>query len=138
MASGFVSVAVTRRNLTRDVTSTFAQGSDITVTADYAYTIDIFGIPLKPGRLTSETTGRAGMTIDYRMRNIVIAAALAAAAVLLTVVYVASARSDTAAGKQNVTVYVPSKSFAVGTAGSRSPGISRQSRWPASLPRPTR
>ena len=58
------------------------------------------------------------MTIDYRIRNIVIAAALAAAAVLLTVVYVTSARNDTAAGKKDVTVYVPSKDFAVGTAGS--------------------
>jgi Flp pilus assembly protein CpaB len=62
------------------------------------------------------------MTIDYRIRNIVIAAALAAAAVLLTVVYVTSARNDTAAGKQNVTVYVPSKDFAVGTAGSKIAG----------------
>jgi Flp pilus assembly protein CpaB len=62
------------------------------------------------------------MTIDYRIRNIVIAAALAAAAVLLTVVYVTSARNDTAAGKQNVTVYVPSKDFAVGTAGSKVAG----------------
>ena len=47
------------------------------------------------------------MTIDYRIRNIVIAAALAAAAVLLTVVYVTSARNDVATGKENVTVYVP-------------------------------
>ncbi len=62
------------------------------------------------------------MTIDYRIRNIVIAAALAAAAVLLTVVYVTSARNDTAAGKKNVTVYVPSKDFAVGTAGSKIAG----------------
>ncbi len=58
------------------------------------------------------------MTIDYRIRNIVIAAALAAAAVLLTVVYVTSARNDAATGKQNVTVYVPSKDYAVGAAGS--------------------
>jgi Flp pilus assembly protein CpaB len=62
------------------------------------------------------------MTIDYRIRNIVIAAALAAAAVLLTVVYVTSARNDTAAGKKDVTVYVPSKDFAVGTAGSKIAG----------------
>ncbi len=58
------------------------------------------------------------MTIDYRIRNIVIAAALAAAAVLLTVVYVTSAQNDAATGKENVTVYVPSKDYAVGTAGS--------------------
>ena len=44
-------------------------------------------------------------------------AALAAAAVLLTVVYVTSARNDTAAGKESVTVYVPSRDFAVGTPG---------------------
>jgi len=58
------------------------------------------------------------MTIDYRIRNIVIAAALAAAAVLLTVVYVTSAQNDAATGKENVTVYVPSKDYAVGTSGS--------------------
>lgn len=62
------------------------------------------------------------MTIDYRIRNIVIAAALAAAAVLLTVIYVTSARNDAAAGKENVTVYVPSKDFAVGTPGSTVAG----------------
>ena len=62
------------------------------------------------------------MTIDYRIRNIVIAAALAAAAVLLTVIYVTSARNDAATGKESVTVYVPSKDFAVGTAGSTVAG----------------
>jgi Flp pilus assembly protein CpaB len=62
------------------------------------------------------------MTIDYRIRNIVIAAALAAAAVLLTVVYVTSAQNDTATGKESVTVYVPSKDYAVGTAGSTIAG----------------
>jgi Flp pilus assembly protein CpaB len=62
------------------------------------------------------------MTIDYRIRNIVIAAALAAAAVLLTVVYVTSARNDVATGKENVTVYVPSKDYAVGTSGSTIAG----------------
>jgi Flp pilus assembly protein CpaB len=62
------------------------------------------------------------MTIDYRIRNIVIAAALAAAAVLLTVVYVTSARNDVATGKENVTVYVPSKDYSVGTPGSTIAG----------------
>jgi len=62
------------------------------------------------------------MTIDYRIRNIVIAAALAAAAVLLTVIYVTSARNDVATGKESVTVYVPSKDFAVGTAGNTIAG----------------
>jgi Flp pilus assembly protein CpaB len=62
------------------------------------------------------------MTIDYRIRNIVIAASLAAAAVLLTVIYVTSARNDTASGKESVTVYVPSKDFAVGTPGSKVAG----------------
>jgi Flp pilus assembly protein CpaB len=58
------------------------------------------------------------MTINYRIRNIVIAAALAAAAVLLTVIYVTSARNEEKAGKQNVTVYVAKKDFAAGTPGS--------------------
>lgn len=62
------------------------------------------------------------MTIDYRIRNIVIAAVLAAAAVLLTVIYVTSARNDVTAGNENVTVYVPSKDYAVGTAGSKIAG----------------
>ena len=62
------------------------------------------------------------MTIDYRIRNIVIAAALAAAAVLLTVVYVTSAQNDAATGKENVTVYVPAKDYAIGTAGSTIAG----------------
>ena len=62
------------------------------------------------------------MTIDYRIRNIVIAAALAAAAVLLTVIYVTSARNDVATGKESVTVYVPSKDFAVGTPGTTIAG----------------
>lgn len=62
------------------------------------------------------------MTIDYRIRNIVIAGVLAAAAVLLTVIYVTSARSDVAAGNESVTVYVPSKDFSVGTAGSTIAG----------------
>jgi Flp pilus assembly protein CpaB len=59
------------------------------------------------------------MTIDYRVRNIVIAAALAAAAVLLTVTYVSKARQDDAARKESVTVYVPSRTFPVGTAGTK-------------------
>ena len=62
------------------------------------------------------------MTIDYRIRNIVIAAALAAAAVLLTVVYVTSARNDVATGKESVTVYVPSKDYAIGASGSAIAG----------------
>ena len=60
------------------------------------------------------------MTIDYRIRNIVIAAALAAAAVLLTVIYVTSAKDDEAAGRKSVTVYVPTKSFAIGALATRS------------------
>jgi pilus assembly protein CpaB len=62
------------------------------------------------------------MTIDYRIRNIVIAAALAAAAVLLTVIYVSSAREEEKAAKTTVTVYVPSKDYALGTAGSKIAG----------------
>jgi pilus assembly protein CpaB len=59
------------------------------------------------------------MTIEYRIRNIVIAAALAAAAVLLTVIYVTSAREDEQAGKTSVTVYAPSKDFGIGTSGAK-------------------
>jgi Flp pilus assembly protein CpaB len=66
------------------------------------------------------------MTINYRTRNIVIAAALAAAAVLLTVIYVTSANKDEEAGKQSVTVYVAGKNFAVGTSGSKVAGALRK------------
>lgn len=59
------------------------------------------------------------MTIDYRIRNIVIAAVLAATAGLLTILYVTSAKDDEAASKQSVEVYVPSKGYAIGTAGSK-------------------
>jgi Flp pilus assembly protein CpaB len=59
------------------------------------------------------------MTINYRIRNIVIALALAAAAVLLTVIYVASAKDDEVAGKQQVTVWVAESNFPVGTTGSK-------------------
>jgi Flp pilus assembly protein TadG len=38
--------------------ATFAQGGDVTVTATYPYEISIFGIPVKTGLLTSETTER--------------------------------------------------------------------------------
>ena len=62
------------------------------------------------------------MTIDYRTRNIVIAAALAAAAVLLTVIYVNSARKHDTALKQSVTVYVPSNNYSIGTPGSKIAG----------------
>lgn len=58
------------------------------------------------------------MTVDYRIRNILIAAALAAAAVLLTVIYVTSAREDDVAAKQSVTVYTAAKGYDAGTAGS--------------------
>jgi len=59
------------------------------------------------------------MTIDYRTRNIVIAAVLAAAAVLLTVLYVSSARKHDEKQTQSVTVYVPTKSYPLGTAGTK-------------------
>jgi pilus assembly protein CpaB len=59
------------------------------------------------------------MTIDYRIRNIVIAAVLAATAGLLTILYVTSANNDEAASKESVNVYVPSKNFAIGTAGAK-------------------
>jgi Flp pilus assembly protein CpaB len=62
------------------------------------------------------------MTIDYRIRNIVIAGALAAAAVLLTVIYVTTARGDDKAGAKEVTVYVAKRDFPAGTAGSKVAG----------------
>ena len=83
------------------------------------------------------------MTIDYRIRNIVIASVLAAAAVLLTVIYVTSARSDVATGNENVTVYVPSKDFSVGTAGSKIAGslekqtVARKNAAPEAISNPS-
>ena len=62
------------------------------------------------------------MTIDYRIRNIVIAAALAAAAVLLTVLYVSTSRKHDATQKQSVTVYTTTRSYPLGTAGSKVAG----------------
>ena len=59
------------------------------------------------------------MTINYRIRNIVIAAVLAATAGLLTVIYITSSKSDAKASKESVRVYVPSKDFGIGTAGSK-------------------
>ena len=60
------------------------------------------------------------MTIDYRIRNIVIAAVLAAAAVLLTVVYVSSARDESAAAERERDGLRPdARTFAVGTAGAK-------------------
>jgi Flp pilus assembly protein TadG len=49
-------ITVTPKNLTGG--ATFEQGGDVTVTATYPYTINIFGIPVKSGWLTSETTER--------------------------------------------------------------------------------
>jgi len=59
------------------------------------------------------------MTIDYRIRNIVIAAVLAAAAVLLTVLYVSNSRKHEKTQAESVTVYVATKSYPLGTAGTK-------------------
>jgi pilus assembly protein CpaB len=59
------------------------------------------------------------MTIDYRIRNIVIAAVLAATAGLLTILYVTSANDDKAASAESVKVFVPTKDFALGTSGAK-------------------
>ncbi len=40
------------------VTSTWEPGSDVTVTATYPYSIDILGVAVKSGSLTSATTER--------------------------------------------------------------------------------
>lgn len=57
-ASGSLSDASDPTKLVVTVTSPFTQGSDVTVKATYPYTIDILGIPVKQGHLTSETTER--------------------------------------------------------------------------------
>jgi Flp pilus assembly protein TadG len=57
-ASGSLSDATDTTVLVVTVTSTFAQGSDVTVKATYPYSINIFGVPVKAGSLTSETTER--------------------------------------------------------------------------------
>ena len=59
------------------------------------------------------------MTINYRIRNLVIASALAAAAVLLTVLYVSTSRTHDKTQAQGVTVYVAKHSYAPGTPGSK-------------------
>ena len=62
------------------------------------------------------------MTIDYRIRNIVIAAVLAAVAGLLTIIYVTSSNSDEKASKESVQVYVPNQDYGIGTAASKISG----------------
>ncbi len=62
------------------------------------------------------------MTINYQMRNIAIAVALAVAAALLTIVYVRSARDSEATAKENVTVFVLKRSFPAGTTGAKIQG----------------
>jgi Flp pilus assembly protein TadG len=57
-ASGTLSDATDSSVLVVTVTSTFAQGSDVTVKATYPYSIKLFGVPVKNGWLTSETTER--------------------------------------------------------------------------------
>jgi Flp pilus assembly protein CpaB len=59
------------------------------------------------------------MTIDYRIRNIVIAAVLAATAGLLTIIYVTSSKNDEKASKESVRVFVPSQDYGIGTAASK-------------------
>ncbi len=41
-----------------DVTSSFKQGDDVTVSASYPYSISLLGLVVKSGRLTSKTTER--------------------------------------------------------------------------------
>jgi Flp pilus assembly protein TadG len=57
-AQGSLSDAGDPSALVVTVTSTFAQGSDVTVKATYPYTISLLGLPVKQGRFTSETTER--------------------------------------------------------------------------------
>jgi Flp pilus assembly protein TadG len=57
-ASGSLSDAGDPAILVVTVTSAFAQGSDVTVKATYPYSLKLFGVPVKNGRLISETTER--------------------------------------------------------------------------------
>lgn len=57
-ASGSLSDAGDPAALVVTVMSTFAQGSDVTVKATYPYSINLLGVVVKSGRLTSETTER--------------------------------------------------------------------------------
>jgi len=45
-------------DLTVNVTSSWAPGGDVTVTAKYPYTINIMGIVVNSGELSSSTTER--------------------------------------------------------------------------------
>ncbi len=65
------------------------------------------------------------MTIDYRTRNIVIAAALAAAAVLLTVLYVSNSRKHDEKQAKSMTVYVSKANYPLGTNGNKVAGNAR-------------
>ncbi|HEU5213841.1 MAG TPA: TadE family protein [Gaiellaceae bacterium] len=47
-----------QKNLSVTVTSTFAAGSDVTVTATYPYSISLLGLVVKSGSLHSTTTER--------------------------------------------------------------------------------
>jgi len=66
------------------------------------------------------------MNIDYRIRNIVIAGALAAAAVVLTVIYVNSSREHQATQAESVTIYATSGSYPAGTSGATIAGNLRK------------
>lgn len=57
-ASGSLNGAADPTVLVVTVTSTFEEGSDVTVKATYPYEINIFGVPVKHGRFSSETTER--------------------------------------------------------------------------------
>lgn len=59
------------------------------------------------------------MTIDHRIRNFVIAGALAVAAIVLTLSYVHASSKEEATQAEIVSVLVPTKSFPAGTPGSK-------------------
>lgn len=58
-------------------------------------------------------------TFTYRLRNILIAAALAVTAVTLTVVYVASSKHDSAASRQPISVFVATRDIPLGTPSAQ-------------------
>jgi pilus assembly protein CpaB len=66
----------------------------------------------------TELTYRTRDILNYRMRNILVATALALLAIVLTLVYVSHARSSsTAAGSAPVHVLVAAKDIPIGTSG---------------------
>lgn len=82
--------------------------------------------------------------MTYRVRNIVVAVALAALAALLVTFYVANYKKTVQQGEKNVTVYVATKKIDAGTSGGealraqslRTEQVSRRSVVPGAISNP--